>query len=337
MALLLSLLPGAFALWLLYVFGRFLFRRIFFKKLVARHTRARDSKPVLAMAKALENNEQTSFYELAVSAPQKDLRALVARGEVADHEGRIPVFRGYARNNPKSAKAQYLYGVYLIRKAWDARGGGYSDTVTQSGWQDFSAHLADAKDTLQRAIELDPTMADAYAELLIVYKGQSNKRAAEQLIEEASQRFPTHIEVHNNMVTLLDTRWLGAEGEALEFARKHSNRDSSGTLACLIPIAYFENWIGEDTKIVEFFKDKAKRKEIRAAFKRFKGSPKAEENYTSRLNALQYFAFIFDLIDDSRNGRKAFKLMQGRYSQTVWKFWSTPKENFVKAKWRVSH
>jgi tetratricopeptide (TPR) repeat protein len=337
MALLLSVIPGAFFLWLLYKFGRFIFRRLFFKKLVAKHTRARDTKPVLAMATALENNEQASFYDLADSATQADLRALVARGDVADHEGRIAVFRGYARNNPKNAKGQYLYGVYLIRKAWDARGGGYADTVSESARQDFASYLDDAQEVLQRAIELDPTLADAYAELLIVYKGQSSKHEAAKLFDEASKRFPTHIEIHHNMVTLLDERWLGRADEAIEFARKHSNNDSTGTLASLIPIAHFEKWVGSDTSITEFFKDKPVRKEIKEAFKRFKSSPQTQENETGRLNALQFFALAFDIVYDTRSGRKAFKLMKGRYSNSAWKMWKNPEEKFVRAKWQTSY
>ncbi len=310
--------------------GRGIYRRLFFKKIVARYTRNQDSKPVQAMVAALEENSQAEFVELANKATTNDLRELKNRGDVADHPGRVAVFPGYAKNNPSDARAQYLYGSYLVRKAWAARGSGTADTVSDSDADKFRDYLSDAQEALQRAIELDPDMSDAYAEMLVVVRGAGSKAEARKLFDEARTRFPSDIQLHQNMLLLLTERWMGSDDEVLEFARTHGN--SVAELACLIPFAHLEVWRGSDTDIGTYFKDKKIRAEVKEAFKQFISSSDDGQQVQGRLDALQYFACAFGMMGDNKNGKKAFKKMKGRYSSAAWNMWANPEVLFTKAK-----
>ena len=163
-AIILAVIQVSFFLWAVWWVGRGIFRRLFFKRIVARHTRKQDSKPVQGMVAAQVQNATAKFAELANSASMNDLRELKYRGDVADHSGRVAVFPGYAKNHPRDARAQYLNGCYLVRKAWAARGTGTADTISDADAEKFHDHLSDGQDALRSAIELDSTMPDAYAE-----------------------------------------------------------------------------------------------------------------------------------------------------------------------------
>ena len=50
--------------------------------------------------------------------------------------------------------ALVLEGEFQINEAWKARGGGYSDTVTEKGWEGFREHLAEARKYFTKAWKL---------------------------------------------------------------------------------------------------------------------------------------------------------------------------------------
>ncbi len=316
--------------------GRGLYRRVFFDSIVARHTRNQGSKPVQAMTAALEENAQAEFAELANNASMNDLRELKNRGDVADHPGRVAVFPGYAKNHPNDARAQYLNGCYLVRKAWAARGSGTTDTLSDSDVEKFHGQLSDGQAALRGSIELDPNMPDAYAEMLIVIRGAGSEAEAGNLFDEARNRFPNDIQLHQNMLLLLTARWMGSDETVLEFARNYGNSDSTGNLTCLIPFAHLEIWYGSDSEIVTYFKDKNIRREIKAAFKQFIVSSDDGQQSQGRLDGLQYFACAFGMMGDNKNGKKAFKKMRGGYSSAAWRMWEDPEVLFTKAKLAVT-
>ncbi len=336
MGFLLLLLPGAAFIWIAWVIIRFVYRKLMFDRLVAKHTRPRDSKRVQAMVAALDENEHNTFKELAADAPMVDIQSLIQRGEVEEKPGRVTIFPGFARSHLKNAGAHYMHGYYLIRQAWAARGSGYADTVSQSGWDKFTTNLESAETALLTAIELDPNMADAYEQLLVVYRGLSHNTRAHEVFDQAKLKFPTHIGIHRMMLIHKTGRWFGTDEAAFKFARESSDADTTGTLAALIPMAHIEYWIGkQEIGFQEYVKRKEVRKEIANAFKRFSSSPRTEANAIDRLNALQYFASVFDANISTRQARKAFKLMKGEYSSAAWDMWKKPEEMFVKAKWRA--
>jgi hypothetical protein len=67
-----------------------------------------------------------------------------------------------------------LDGEREIAEAWAARGGGYANTVTDQGWQDFKSHLAAARSNLTEAWNLQPGFPLAPARMIYVALGDSD-------------------------------------------------------------------------------------------------------------------------------------------------------------------
>jgi hypothetical protein len=69
--------------------------------------------------------------------------------------------------------ALVLEGEFQIKAAWQARGSGYADTVTQKGWNDFHKHLAEARECFTRAWKLRPDLPLAPNQMMTVALGDS--------------------------------------------------------------------------------------------------------------------------------------------------------------------
>ena len=67
-----------------------------------------------------------------------------------------------------------LAGEHHIRRAWDARGGGYADKVTDRGWRKFSSELVEARRCLTRAWTLHSDLPLAPARMIYVALGSSD-------------------------------------------------------------------------------------------------------------------------------------------------------------------
>ncbi len=67
-----------------------------------------------------------------------------------------------------------LEGEYQINEAWKARGGGYEDKVTETGWQGFRDHLAQARTALTKAWKLQPDLPLAPCRMIYVSLGDSD-------------------------------------------------------------------------------------------------------------------------------------------------------------------
>ncbi|HET6406418.1 MAG TPA: hypothetical protein VFG14_00945, partial [Chthoniobacteraceae bacterium] len=66
-------------------------------------------------------------------------------------------------------------GSNEIRLAWNARGGGYADSVTEDGWKGFREHLEKARKELVAAWKLRPDRPEAAARMIEVVLGQDSK------------------------------------------------------------------------------------------------------------------------------------------------------------------
>jgi hypothetical protein len=75
-----------------------------------------------------------------------------------DHAALAKVFR--SSELPEWVRLT-LSGHAEIRLAWQARGGGYANTVTEEGWKGFNEHLAKAEAELTKAWNLQPDRPEA--------------------------------------------------------------------------------------------------------------------------------------------------------------------------------
>jgi hypothetical protein len=121
---------------------------------------------------------------------------------------------------PRIALAN-LYRDY----AWQARGYGYSDTVTRDGSKLFEERLGKAQEILAQATALNTQDAEAYYSLIIVAKGLGLPR---ELVEDAFTRGlgidPDFTPLYGAKADYLLPRWRGADGDWQAFATEAADK-----------------------------------------------------------------------------------------------------------------
>ena len=112
-------------------------------------------------------------------------------------------------------------GVFLVKFAWDARGGGWASSVTGNGWKLFSERLADAEKTLTRCYELYPDDPHAATTMLTVELGQGQGRPRmEEWFARAIKADPGNMAACRAKMWYLAPRWYGSLEDQLEFGRQ---------------------------------------------------------------------------------------------------------------------
>ncbi|MGD0462934.1 MAG: hypothetical protein ABSB74_10645, partial [Tepidisphaeraceae bacterium] len=114
-----------------------------------------------------------------------------------------------------------VQGKFNTEYAWDARGGGWADSVTQQGWQLFGQRLAKAADALEQAWKLDPTNSDTAASMIDVELGQGQGRDRMELwFSRAMQADPDNYWACSQKLYYLEPKWYGSNEEMLKFGRE---------------------------------------------------------------------------------------------------------------------
>lgn len=105
-------------------------------------------------------------------------------------------------------------GGFLIRHAWDARGGGFADTVTVDGARLFQERLTVAQAALTAAYELDADRPHAPTLMLTVCKGRGHLRPEmETWFERAMTADPDNFQACIAKLDYLHPKWRGKLGE----------------------------------------------------------------------------------------------------------------------------
>ena len=141
---------------------------------------------------------------------------------------------------PDSAWAHLFRGQRRLELAWEARGGGFANTVTEEQWKRFRALVALAKEDLVRAHELDPKRPYAPTILEIIARAQSDPEAGEKWFEKAIAIEARYVPAYLDRIAQLMPKWGGTQKEMLAFARKHAKSEKEPALAALLVEAHAE-------------------------------------------------------------------------------------------------
>ncbi|HTS18180.1 MAG TPA: hypothetical protein VMP11_11450 [Verrucomicrobiae bacterium] len=99
--------------------------------------------------------------------------------------------------------------------AWQARGGGYADTVTSNGWVGFKEHLARARGYFTRAYELRPDLALSASRMVATYLGDTDNMR--KWFDRATTAQIDYAGAYNHMRWGLRPRWGGDPDAMLAF------------------------------------------------------------------------------------------------------------------------
>jgi hypothetical protein len=114
-----------------------------------------------------------------------------------------------------------LKGSFYVDFAWDARGGGLANDVTEDGWKLFSKRLAIAEQTLTKAWEMNQSDPRAATIMITVAMGASAERPQmEKWFHRAMQADPDNHAACEAKLLYLDPRWKGSLQELDAFSRE---------------------------------------------------------------------------------------------------------------------
>jgi hypothetical protein len=113
--------------------------------------------------------------------------------------------------------ALVLKGENEISVAWRARGGGFTDTVSEKGWKGFSDHLATARECLTEAWKLQPNLPLAPCRMIYVSLGDSDIGEMRKWFDRTTTAQIDYAEAWSDMRWGLRPRWNGDYDSMLAF------------------------------------------------------------------------------------------------------------------------
>lgn len=132
------------------------------------------------------------------------------------------------------ASIHLLRGKRAIDRAWEARGGGYANTVTQEAWTTFGRELLTASKELECAWQLDPKEVSIAENMITVCMGLGLPRnAMEEWFNKGIATGQDGSNLCDGKLYYLAARWHGSLEQQLEFARECLQHPEYGRAAVL--------------------------------------------------------------------------------------------------------
>lgn len=133
------------------------------------------------------------------------------------------------RNWDNTEQLFHLQGDAEIWRAWGERGGGWSSSVTDKGWEGFTEHMEKAEQLLTRAWQMNSNSADTAYLMMQVELGQGRGRSRmEDWFSRAISLDTNYFDAVKLMSFYLEPRWYGSERDTLRFARSCVASDTWG-------------------------------------------------------------------------------------------------------------
>jgi hypothetical protein len=182
----------------------------------------------------------------------------------------FPVWiQAWTEKRPDSPTAWVVSGIQSLDWAWEARGEGTADTVSDVAAEEFEERLQQAEEQLHRAAELAPDDPAPWAHLITAAMGLgADLDDCFSHLQEAKARYPQHHEAHANMVKALSGKWGGSSRKMFKFVFDTCAELPEGhELYVLVPYAHLEQMLdydvgGEGLNSMLHFHRKQTRREI---------------------------------------------------------------------------
>ena len=116
----------------------------------------------------------------------------------------------------------------LVNYAWEARGGGWANTVREAGAKQFGERLEQARAVLDKAAKLPVRCPHWYRAMQGVALGQGwDRKEYERLFAEAVAAEPEYLDFYFSKALYLMPRWYGEPGEWERFADESARRTAA--------------------------------------------------------------------------------------------------------------
>jgi hypothetical protein len=142
-----------------------------------------------------------------------------------DWRQHLDLVERWMSRNPHSITATIALSESYTNYGWSARGDGFADSVSESGWKLLGERLAKAKAILDEHAALATKCPEWYVAMQKVVEGQSWPRAqAEDLLQRAIAFEPDFQYYYRTYGSYLLPKWNGQDGDATRFAEDTANR-----------------------------------------------------------------------------------------------------------------
>ena len=139
-------------------------------------------------------------------------------------EGRPSALERWKEEASDDPAAWLVAGAHSTCWAWEARGSGRAETVTEDMGEVFFERLELASDELTRAIELAPADPLPHAYRIIVCLGLNlPPHPGRGLVQRGDWRYPEHHAAHRLLLNYLCEKWHGSHEEMFDLARAASD------------------------------------------------------------------------------------------------------------------
>jgi hypothetical protein len=163
--------------------------------------------------------DDTGYYSMMYRLNAYDdlLHKLHPRDEAHAIAAFLAALRAAHPKHPVDAIAQAFFMQYW---AWDARGSGWSSSVSDEGWRLMRERMEIARRGLLAALAADPGFTEAYQVLLDLANGLSaSKEEAWSWFAHIQERIPGDFNSANSMIDYLEPKWNGSIEEELQLGR----------------------------------------------------------------------------------------------------------------------
>ncbi len=164
-------------------------------------------------------------------------------------------------------------GRAYLTYAWQARGTGYANTVSDDGWKLMRERLQIAAEALEAAWKINPTDPAICLEMMRVELGESKGRdRLETWFQRGMKLAPASYDICYQKLEYLRPRWYGSMKEMVSFGRECTlNTNYSGTVRLMLADAHYEavRELRDAAAQVEYWKRPSVWADIRLTFEQF--------------------------------------------------------------------
>ena len=234
------------------------------------------------------------------------LRWLLVRAIRDHYVSSVADLAAWIERTPRDPLPYLVRAFFHTEAAWEARGRGRADGVTDDGWRKFREHMTATVPDLERAAELEPSDPTPHYIWMGAAPGIHELDAARAAMlrhyEAVLARAPDHYPAHRRASFYLSERWYGSHAESLDVARRAAKDAPDGSeLPILILMAH------ETVRAYLFFFDRNEERAIA---------------YTRDPQVLLEVDSAYARSLGSRAHRPTDLTMYRRHEAALW-FWST--------------
>jgi hypothetical protein len=280
--------------------------------------------PRIATARDAARAGQLESVALVVSALPVDeaMTAIYACADAAD----FAAVDAWARSRPTSL-GLVIHAQMLTKAAWDARGSGWTDTVTADGWRLFYERLRLAEASAFAAVRIDPTSPYPWTVLIVTGMGLEIPNEERVLrYEQAALRSRGFVGAASAILSATSERWGGGKDEGLHLARLLAADAADGSLFAALVVFAAINAITDpraDASVAPPL-----RSEVVAAADRSVFDPQFPWRSLSvpHIFVANHVAFALALCGETDRAAAVLELLAGRFTTGPWSMRGEPAQ-----------